>query len=481
MRICIVSDEFPEADANSGALRLCEILRILIQNEYHVTFLAHTDNGPKYSRPLEDIGIECISDGGSISCTPGRMRSFLETHQFDATVFVQYAMYILYAPFFRVIAPECRLILDTLDLHYIRLQREAELLGGETRAKHAQSVKADELLALCDADSIWVVTDVEAKLLSNPECGIGELGANGQRCAGSIHVISNIHCVDENPVGLKGREGLLFLGSYRHAPNVDAVSFFVRDVLPLLSDELPNVPVTIAGSYPPDEFHEFEKTNPNVRIAGFVEDHRALLRSHRVGIAPLRYGAGMKGKIGEYLSCGLPCVTTSIGAEGMSFTDGREVLIADTPGDFARQIVRLYSDSTKWAEMSAAGIEYIKTHLTASIIAPHVLLAVEDAGSRPARRDAIDGDVAKHVGLSQVLLICRHYPEASALRSCTRVYRFILSTLRLCTRLARLFGYTAIFRLLHLVTRKRAFADRASASYEQAVSIIRGFSVLIHR
>jgi glycosyltransferase involved in cell wall biosynthesis len=146
--------------------------------------------------------------------------------------------------------------------------------------------------------------------------------------------------------------------------------------------------VLIAGSDPPEAIRDLARTDPHVEVTGFVADHRALLAGCRVAIAPLRYGAGMKGKIGEYLSCGLPCVTTSIGAEGMDLRHGGEVMVADDAEGFAAQIASLYSDVELWERLAGAGREYIKARYTPAAIRPRLeqaLRAVDEVRRQPER------------------------------------------------------------------------------------------------
>lgn len=455
MRICIVHNEFPETDTNSGALRMYEIVRLLLQNGHQVTYFSHTDNGEKYRTALECIGAECITDsGGSISGSPQEMYAFQDAHEFDIAVFVQYNFYILYAPIFRALFPNCRLILDTLDLHFLRLSREAELLCDNSVSELAESAKRDELQALHDADSIWVVTQVEKDILS------------GMQLPGRIHVVENIHRVDKDPPGLENREGIVFLGGYRHSPNVDAVKYFLNDIYPLLQEKLPDIRVTIAGSHPPYEFNSYEQKYPNVRVTGFVEDHRALLRAHRVGIAPLRYGAGMKGKIGEYLSCGLPCVTTFIGAEGMRFTHEKEVLIADRPQEFVDCIVRLYTDNSLWKSLSAAGIEYISTNLSSKAITPHVLDAIEDAAS-PRERTASS---------ESIVLACKSLLRLMTIQHPLQAQRYLIGM-----KMLRTMASTLLHGIMYIVTERRRNAGIYREALREFMLTLRTAGLIIRK
>jgi glycosyltransferase involved in cell wall biosynthesis len=149
------------------------------------------------------------------------------------------------------------------------------------------------------------------------------------------------------------RSGILFVGGFEHIPNVDAAIRLVRDVMPAVWSELRDVRVTIAGSDPPPEVQEL--ASPLVDVAGWVEDLQPLLERSRLMVAPLRFGAGLKGKVTQCLAEGLPVITTTIGAEGLEVRDGESIFIADDAGEIAARVVRAYRDDELWRRISRAG------------------------------------------------------------------------------------------------------------------------------
>jgi glycosyltransferase involved in cell wall biosynthesis len=149
----------------------------------------------------------------------------------------------------------------------------------------------------------------------------------------------------------------LFVGGFRHTPNVDAMAWFVREVLPLIADDEPDVSLTIAGSHPPDEV--LALANDRVTVTGWVQDLLPLYAASRVAVAPLRYGAGVKGKVGEAMSLGMPMVLTSIASEGMHIDHGVHALVADNPEDFAANVIQLLRDDDLWLRLSSAGRQLI--------------------------------------------------------------------------------------------------------------------------
>lgn len=376
MRVLVAYAQFPETDKNAGGMRVFSIVKMLVQGGHAVTFLVSSDNDPKYRKAVEDLGVECLNDAdrrvvGDVEA----FGAYLRERKFQVAVFVQYFIYNRYAPYFRMLLPECRLVYDALDLEFVRCEREAQVLGTKEAQKYAEQVKIEEIGTLRDCDTIWTVTEVEKQKAL-------EL-VPGKR----VDVIPTIHEADRDLPGYDARDGIVFLGSYHHRPNLDAINYFMHDIFPKVREALPDVAFFIAGASPVDSLYEYEKEWANVKVTGFVEDHRALLKSCRVGIAPLRFGAGMKGKIGEYMGCGLPCVTSSIGAEGIGLKHEQEVLVADTAEDFARCVIRAYSDKPLWDSLSRTGAAYINT-FSHEAIAPRVMAAVEAASQMPVHRAA---------------------------------------------------------------------------------------------
>jgi glycosyltransferase involved in cell wall biosynthesis len=374
-RVLIGYTSYPESDCNAGALRLFEIARLLVEAGNRVSLLAVRDNGVEYRAALEALGIDCYADdANSLSASPAAMASFLSRGQFDIGLFSHHFVYARFARYVRALLPRCRCIVDTVDLHFLRKEREAEL-GLATR-EEAEHERRAERQAIEDADQIWVVTDKERAI-------IAELGWSD---SARVYVVPTVHRVLPNPPGFAARRGIVFLGSYQHQPNVDAARYFVEEIVPIARKEMPDVDIFIAGSHPPDAIRRMERLDPHVKVTGYVMDHRALLADCRVAVAPLRYGAGMKGKIGEYLACGIPCVSTSIGAEGMDLREGLEVQVADDPAAFASSIVRLYGDAQLWQRQSSAGQDYIEARYTPSAIRPRVSAALNALNAIPARQ-----------------------------------------------------------------------------------------------
>jgi glycosyltransferase involved in cell wall biosynthesis len=265
----------------------------------------------------------------------------------------------------RRLSPRTRIIFDTVDIVFRRLDREYELTGD--RQLEAQSMKYRKLESQLarSCDQVWVVTPADQAALQS-------LAPTAR-----FEIIPTIHPLNDRGRPFAERNGLVFIGNFLHRPNGDAVRYFVDEILPALRRLLPGVSLSVIGGNVPPEVSKLESAD--VRILGFVENVEPLFHSARVFVAPLRFGAGMKGKIGQALSFGLPVVTTSIGAEGMGFTDGDQVMIADSPSKFAEAVTQVYSDCDTWQRLADSGYLHIEKNFSPSAVEERLFAAIRNA------------------------------------------------------------------------------------------------------
>ncbi|HEX8423514.1 MAG TPA: glycosyltransferase family 4 protein, partial [Pyrinomonadaceae bacterium] len=175
------------------------------------------------------------------------------------------------------------------------------------------------------------------------------------------------------------RAHLLFIGNLLHRPNADAVHHLMRDIFPLVKGSLPEAKLYIVGDNVTPEIAAYAA--PDVEVLGYVPDIGPLFESCRLMVVPLRYGAGIKGKLGESLSYGLPVVTTTMGAEGFGLTDGVEALIADEPQAFAAAVVRSYEDKDVWERLAEHGYRHIEKYYTPEVVAEIINSSLREIGS----------------------------------------------------------------------------------------------------
>jgi len=238
--------------------------------------------------------------------------------------------------------PNIKLVFDMVDFHYIRLLREYELNKDEQLKIEAEKFLKIELENCKNADVVVAISTTDKVLLKQH--------FNEEE---KVVLISNIHQhlgKTDDFQNFKNRKDLLFIGSFRHDPNIDAVNYLKKEIMPLVWQELPEVKVNIIGSYYTDEIKALASSRFN--ILGFVEDLNAYMNNSKLFVAPLRFGAGIKGKIGQSLEHSLPLVTSDIGAEGFDFEPQKNIMIANSAQDTAQKIVNLYTNEMIWNNSS---------------------------------------------------------------------------------------------------------------------------------
>lgn len=345
-RALVVDNYMITPDRESGSVRMLNLIRILQRLGFKVTFAAANLEAPApYVADLQRIGVEVL-----YRPYVRRIRSHLAARGagYDLVILsrVDAAARTLDAA--RAHCPRARIVFDTVDLHFLREMRLAELRADPRIRRVAERRRRQELGLMHRSDLTLVVSEAERALLAATEPDI------------RVHVVSNIHPVIGSAKPHAERHGLLFIGAFAHPPNTDAVLFLCREIMPLLRERLPGIGLSVIGADPPREVRAC--AGPGVEILGHVPDVAPYFARCRVSVAPLRYGAGVKGKINQSLAHGLPVVATRVAAEGMHLVDGESVLIADDAPTFAAAVSRLDRDPVLWQRLSDAGLRVMEAH-----------------------------------------------------------------------------------------------------------------------
>jgi hypothetical protein len=336
--------DMPEPSRSAGHTRASEIAFALRRLGYRTTLACETSAG--YEAAAERFA----GSGIEVAATDrGDDLDALLRRGFDAAVVSFHTLAARAVPVLRAVSPRTRIAVDSVDVHFVRMRRAAELAGDQIAVARADHGRAQELAVYAAADVVLAVTEDERALLSGLLPGT------------DVQVLGNVHRVAEAVAPLAGRRGSLFVGSYGHAPNVDAVEWLCSDVMPHLHAAGHAHPVVVAGANMPDGLAALASA-AGAQPRGFLPSMEAELAARRISIAPLRFGAGLKGKVGESLAAGVPVVGTTIAAEGFDRPE-RGMLIADTAAGFAEAIVRLESDDELWTRLSAGGQELVSETL----------------------------------------------------------------------------------------------------------------------
>lgn len=367
-RVLVVEACMLTPDQDSGSVRTSRTIRVMQAMGCKVAFVAdNLEYREPYVSQLREEGVEVLHWPFTRS-----IEGHIEDHgrEYDVIVLSRYYVATKYIACARRHAPQALLVLDTHDLHYLRTRRLAELEGSRALAQGAQAMYEQEMDCIRRMDVTWVVSPVEQEVLARevPQA--------------RVVVATNIHYPEEDVPPFACREGVVFVGGYRHPPNVDAALFYAREVAPHLRSLLPGVTTYLIGSNAPQVLQDL--AGPGIEFVGFVPEIEPWFRRCRLSVSPLRYGAGVKGKINHSMSFGLPVVATTPSVEGMHLVDGEEILVADDPRAFAEAIARLYRDEALWNRLSAAGLANVRLHFSPEA----ARRALEETFAMTPRREA---------------------------------------------------------------------------------------------
>lgn len=332
--ILFIDDVIPAPDKDSGSNRLFKIMKIVKLLGYHIIFVPN--DGKKRGYYFDQMIQEGFEVLYRFPNRKGMIKILSNTLKYvDAAWLCKPHNNNLFSFIFNI-KKDCLWIYDTIDLHYLRLQREAELTQNGTLRQSAEAIKHTELSIAAKADMTIAITQDEQVMLQHEKLS-------------NIVVVPNIHEKQHSLSTARGfddRSGLLFIGGYLHKPNIDAAEWLVKQIMPKIWKVDPSIKLTLLGSNPTEEILAYQCEN--IIVTGYIQDVSPYFNQSRVFVAPLRFGAGMKGKIGQSLEYGLPIVSTDIGIEGMGLIDGRHVMVANNTEDFTIRTLNLYHSPELW-------------------------------------------------------------------------------------------------------------------------------------
>ena len=344
-RVLFIDYAVPRSDRDAGSHAAIQEIRLVQSLGYKVTFLprnmAHLGS---YTEELERMGVEVIYAPFFLS-----LDDYLEKHAGDFDAFFITRFYVARDVLERLkrLAPQTKILFNNADLHFLRELRAGMAAGDASIITKAQDTRKLELDVMRQVDVVLSYNEVEHSVIQS-------------HTDGAVQVVKCPWVVDwpaEVPP-LKGRSGLSFLGNYLHAPNAEAVEWFARHVMPRLEPAYPDLVFTVYGSAMSDDIKAL--ASDTIAPEGFVETLSDAYDRHRIFVAPLLSGAGIKGKVLAALAHGVPCVLTPTAAEGIGVRSGHDCLIAETPSQWRDAIARLMEDDDLWVAMSANARSYVE-------------------------------------------------------------------------------------------------------------------------
>ncbi|MBT7880637.1 MAG: glycosyltransferase, partial [Gammaproteobacteria bacterium] len=354
--VLVIDHYVPHFDKDAGSRSTFQYLQLLVQSGFNVKFLG--DNFFKhepYTSVLQDMGVEVLHG----TYYEKNWEKWLRSHAGYVDVVYMMRPHIAgrYVDVVNTLKPRPRTIYFGHDLHYLRLQRQFELHPDKDLAADKVHWERKEYELFEKFDQIYYPSQVEVDeiLARNPDLPVKAI---------PLYAFDQ---VEHEPPEFSSREGLIFVGGFNHPPNSDGLVWFVNEVFPTVLESLPDLQLYIVGSNMPDNIRLLESRNINVE--GFLSDEALdeLYRRIRMSVVPLRFGAGIKGKVLDAMQRGIPVATTSIGAEGIPNATSN-LLVEDVSADFANNIVELYGDLDMLERHSIDGLNTIAKHFSTEAV-----------------------------------------------------------------------------------------------------------------
>ncbi|MBL8882208.1 MAG: glycosyltransferase [Hyphomicrobium sp.] len=362
----IVDAVTPTPDQDSGSVDMVNLIRILTSLGWRVHFVPQTNYAHfgRYTDELQELGVECVY------FPPYRtLEHYLEENgDFFDTVFVcREPIARTVMPVIAEKLPNAKRVFYTVDLHYLRSERQAELTKDSRIAGDAQKTKDSELALMRQSDLTILLSEVEKDIIAAelPEA----------RTA----IVPLIRDVPGRRSGFQTRSNVVFIGSFNHPPNVDAVEWLVKEIWPLVRNHKVNARLRICGSNMPDAVRRLCAQDPDIEAVGFVADLGEVFDHCRLSVAPLRFGAGLKGKLATSFGYGVPCIATRVAIEGMS-ADGLEPcrLQGETAEELADLIAHYYRSEQDWERASRASLAYVEQQFSFNVVRETVSKIMKD-------------------------------------------------------------------------------------------------------
>ena len=376
-KLLVLGYVWPEPNSSAAGSHMLSLLTFFIQQGWQITFASPAQQG-EHKVDLTALGIE--EKAVALNCSS--FDDFISELNPNMVLFDRFMIEEQFG--WRIIkhCPDALRILDTEDLHSLRHARHQALKQNRPLTKFDlnSDIAKREIAAIFRCDLSLIISDYELQLLKNhytvPEHIL-------LHCP-FILDIQNFSHADKS---YSDRQYFISMGNFRHQPNWDAVLFLKQNIWPFIRKQLPKAELHIYGAYPPPKATQLHNERQGFLIKGWAQDAKYVMQQARVCLAPLRFGAGIKGKLAEAMLCGTPNVTTNIGTEGMKMGLDWPGLITDLTNfdnqeasaeDFANHAVRLYQDETLWQQKQVYGYQLIKTHFDKDKIQSKLLTRITD-------------------------------------------------------------------------------------------------------
>jgi glycosyltransferase involved in cell wall biosynthesis len=373
LRALVVDERLPAATRDAGSQAILSHMRALQHLGYAVSLVAAEEMA------MEGPAAAALAAAGVTHCGAPYYASVEEVLRRQADCFAivylhRAGMAERYLALARRYMKRARILYSVADLHHVRLRRQAAVEGREELIAASRRAHWSECMAAWSADAVLTHSVEEAEVLRRavPEASVYRVPWAIEAGFGAV------------PARVPARRAVAFIGGYGHAPNVDAARWLVEAVMPLVWREEADIECLLVGSDMPYLVRRL--AGPRVEALGALENLASIYEKARLTVAPMRYGAGVKGKVLNSFAAGIPCVMSPIAAEGIDLPPALRGLVAEDAAGLAALICDLHRDAAIWREASDAGLEFIRRDDNEAAVVLALRAAIE--GHRATSADA---------------------------------------------------------------------------------------------
>lgn len=361
-RVLIIGFVWPEPNSSAAGGRMVQLISIFKKLGFEVTFASPAMDSD-YMIDLESLGV--VKKSITLNCSSFDV--FVKKMNPTIVLFDRFMMEEQFGWRVTENCPDALRGLDTEDLHCLRLARQKAFKENRVFSTDdllVEEVSKREIASILRCDISLIISEYEMELLQMVFKIDKELLYYLPLLLESIEYPT----IQKLP-SFEDRKNFVFIGNFLHEPNWDAVQYLKETIWPLIKKQMPEAILQIYGAYPSQKVLQLHNPKEGFHIMGRADDAQEVVRNSRVVLAPLRFGAGIKGKLVEAMQCGTPSVTTTIGAESMCGDLPWNGFIADDAQVFADKAIELYQDKILWLKSQVNGFEIIEKRYLKSLFA----------------------------------------------------------------------------------------------------------------
>lgn len=351
-KLLIIGFVWPEPNSSAAGGRMMQLISIFKQNGFEIIFVSAAQDSD-FMIDLSEFNVE----KKSIELNNSSFDDFIIELNPDVVLFDRFMIEEQFGWRVAENCPKALRLLDTEDLHCLRTARQKAFKENRDFELHdllSEEVAKREIASILRCDLSYIISEFEMKVLKDvfkiDSALLQYLPFLVEEIA--EEALLKLPC-------FKDRKNFVFIGNFLHEPNWNTVQYLKEEIWPLIKKDFPEAVLEVYGAYPSQKVLQLHQPKNGFFIMGRAEDANEIVKKSRIVLAPIRFGAGLKGKLLEAMQCGTPSVTTSIGAEAMHKNLPWNGFIEDTQDEFAKKAISLYQDENLWMQSQKNGIAIV--------------------------------------------------------------------------------------------------------------------------